>query len=87
MIDEVWDELDTYDMYIPILDDTPSMQELESAINAIGSGVSIDGLPPKIVKILPPSMREHILKLIQQVFFGDYPTEWTKPKPSLDSHV
>ena len=78
VIDDVWDELDTYDMYIPILDDTPSMQELESAINAVGTGVSIDGLPPKIVKILPPSMKEHILNLIQQVFFGDYPTEWTK---------
>ena len=78
VIDDVWDELDTYDMYIPILDDTPSMQELESAINAVGTGVSIDGLPPKIVKILPPSMKGHILNLIQQVFFGDYPTEWTK---------
>ena len=77
VIDEVWEELETYDVYIPTIDDQPTMEELESACRAIGTGISIDGLPTKIVQFLPKSMKEIILHLIQKVFFGEYPSEWT----------
>ena len=52
--------LESYDTYIPILDDTPSMYELEMAIKLIGKGVSIDGIPPSVTKILPLSMKKII---------------------------
>ena len=65
-------------MHIPILDQIQSMEELNVAIKRIGSGVSLDGLPPKVVQILPTSMKEVIVHLIQRVFFGEYPNEWTK---------
>ena len=77
VVDEVWEDLETYDIYIPTLDDKPTMEELELACKAIGTGISIDGLPTKIVQFLPKSMKEVILDLIQKVFFGEYPTEWT----------
>ena len=71
-------DLESYDTYIPILDDIPSMLELLVAMKRLGKGVSLDGIPPSIVNILPMSMKEVILSMIQRVFFGQYPDEWTK---------
>ena len=71
-------DIDSYDMHIPILDRVPSMEELDVAIKRIGSGISLDGIPPQAVHILPPSMKELIVILMQKVFFGEYPNEWTK---------
>ena len=77
-INSIMCDVESCDLYIPILDDMPTMEELEKAIARIGSGVSLDGIPPSAVRILPLSMKELILSLIQRVFFGDYPDEWTK---------
>ena len=65
-------------MYIPSLDDMMQMDELEYALQCIGTGVSLDGLPPAIAKVLPHSLKEEILDLINRVFFGQYPDEWCK---------
>jgi hypothetical protein len=77
-IDSVKENIENHHMYIPILDDPPTMDELESAILKIGTGVSLDGLPPDIAKILPKSMKEVILQLLIDVFFNEYPSEWSK---------
>ena len=77
-LDSIMCDIDSYEMHIPILDRIPSMEELDVAIKRIGSGVSLDGLPPKVVQILPTSMKEVIVHLMQRVFFGEYPNEWTK---------
>ena len=65
-------------MYIPSLDDMMQMNELEYALQCIGTGVSLDGLPPAIAKVLPHPLKEEILDLINRVFFGQYPGEWCK---------
>ena len=52
------------------------MEELETAYKELGTGISIDGLPTKIVQFFPKSMKEIILHLIVEVFFGEYPSEW-----------
>ena len=77
-IDSVKENIENHDTYIPILDDPPTMDELESAILKIGTGVSLDGLPPDVAKILPASMKEVILQLLIEVFFNEYPSEWSK---------
>ena len=61
-------EIENYNFYVPTLDDNPTMNELENAIEKLGKGTSIDGLPTSIVKILPYSMKEVILTLIKRVF-------------------
>ena len=61
-----------------ILDDIPKMEELNKAMQLIGTGISIDGIPPNVAKILPHSMKEVILDLVKKVFFHEYPDEWTK---------
>ena len=71
-------EIENYNFYVPILDDNPTMNDLENAMEKLGKGTSIDGLPTSIVNILPYSMTEIILTLIKRVFFGDYPDEWSK---------
>ena len=62
-------DLDSYNVFIPILDNAPIMEELEKALNQIGSGVSIDGISSGVAKILPPAMKEVIILMIQKVFF------------------
>ena len=76
-VEEIRVELDNYEVYIPIPDDPPTM-ELEIAFLKIGSGVSLDGIPPKIASFLPQSMKVVILQLIHNVFFDSYPFEWRK---------
>lgn len=77
-IESAKENIENHDIYIPILDDPPTMDELESAILKIGTGVSLDGLPTDIAKILPTEMKEVILQLVINVFFNDYPSEWSK---------
>ena len=75
---DVYNDLALRNVYIPVLDDSPSMKEPEEAINSSGKGVSFDGLPPEILQLLPNQLKEVILKLIVNVFFGDHPTTWEK---------
>lgn len=77
-VTDVIEDLNQYEMYIPILDNPPTMEELDLALLKIGSGVSLDGIPPNVSKFLPKSIKEVILKLMQDVFYGEYPNEWTK---------
>ena len=65
-------------LYIPILDDLPNLYEVKAAINCIHRGTGIDGLPPSVLKILPNSMLNCLLLLIQKVFTVSYPEDWNK---------
>ena len=70
-------DVDSYEFYVPILDNPPTMMELEMAIKEIGNGVSFDGIPSKIAKIIPYAVKEIILELIKKVFYTEYPNDWT----------
>ena len=52
------------------------MFELEIAIKTIRRGISFDGLPPNILRIIPYDLKEIILILIQNIFFTEYPKDW-----------
>ena len=78
IISDIAEEIENYNKYIPSLDDPISMEELEFALHSIGTGVSIDGIPPDIAKILPQSMKGLILDLMNNIFVGEYPDEWCK---------
>ena len=56
----------------------PSMHELEIAIKLIGKRVGLDEIPPSMAQILPLSMKDIILALLQRVFANEYPEEWSK---------
>ena len=68
-IEEILSDIDSYEFYVPILYDPPTMMELEMAIKKIGNGVSFDGIPPKITKMIPYAMKEIILELIKKSIF------------------
>ena len=75
-VSDIADDLHHYDFIIPILDDVPDMFELEIAIKSIRRGISFDGLPPNILRIIPYDLKEIILILIQNIFFTEYPKDW-----------
>ena len=77
-ISDVEDKLSVYDNYIPSLDDPFTIEELETSLKQIGSGVSLDGIPPTIAQILPNNIKENILELMNRTFDEMYPDEWTK---------
>ena len=75
---DIRDELDNYDNYVPSLDNPFTMEELEKALKLMGTGVSLDGIPPAVATILPQNIKENILELINRVFDGMYPGDWTR---------
>ena len=60
----------------PILDADPTIDELNDAIQKLGSGVSVDGISPDIFKILPYDMRQLITHLMTAIFNSTYPESW-----------
>lgn len=63
-------------MYVPMLDDDMTIDELNDAIKNIGTGTSIDGICPDIIQIMTPRMRDLILHLLNLVFRSTYPVSW-----------
>ena len=53
-------------------------EELDYALQCIGTGVSLDGITPAVAKVLPMHLKEMILDLLNRIFFGQYPDEWCK---------
>lgn len=76
IVQDVSDEINNYSMYIPSLDDMPIFDEINIAINNVGKGTSLDGIPPEIVNFFPLSLREKIFNLMCKVFEGSYPEVW-----------
>ena len=61
-------QLQHHDLHIPVLDDEPSIDEVNAAIKHMGTGTSLDGLSPDILKILPSSMTNLILYFMRSCF-------------------
>ena len=62
--------------FVEELDMDITMEEVNKAMNEIGTGTSIDGIAPDILQIVPPSVRELIHHLCNKVFKSTYPTAW-----------
>ena len=77
-IEDVQERLQAYEMYVPSLDDPITNEELAHALKKIGNGCGLDGIPSDVVRVLPVQMHDHILRLIKDVFEGDYPDTWRK---------
>ena len=78
IVSDIVNEVHSYSKYIPSLDDPFSMDELNVSLMQMGTGVSLDGIPPSISKILPRNIKENMLDLMNRVFHGPYPEEWSK---------
>ena len=65
-------------MYIHLLDEIPHKDELTAAVKRIGKGCGLDGIPSDVIRLLPQSLLDIILMLLQNTFTGKYPTEWKK---------
>ena len=78
IVADVIKDIELHNIYIPYPDDPPSLDELEEAISNSGKGVSFDGLPANILLLIPDELKQIIHKLMINVFFGDYPSNWEK---------
>ena len=64
------------DNVIPALRTEISIEEINRAISKLGTGTSIDGIDPNIIKLLTPNLRETLLLLIKNIFKSNYPDTW-----------
>ena len=62
--------------WVDSLDQDIIMKELNEAMNEIGTGTSLDGIAPDILKIIPTSLRTLILSLFNKIFSTSYPEAW-----------
>ena len=59
--------------------DTPiTIEDLEFALNKVGSGISHDGLSADVLQLLPQNVRNSILLLFQIIYNNYYPLAWGK---------
>ena len=72
------DMAETYEnnVHVDELDGDMTIEELNGAMKEIGTGTSLDGLAPDILKVIPMSLRMLILQLFNMVFSSTYPTVW-----------
>ena len=68
---------DVYDCeFVEELDMDITVEEVNEAMNEIGTGTSIDGIAPDILQIIPPSIRQLMHQLYNKVFSSTYPAAW-----------
>ena len=72
-IPDISNKLDEYEMYVPLLDDTLHIAELNVAVRRIGKGCGLDGIPADIIRLLPQSTLDTILTLLQNTFTWELP--------------
>ena len=77
-IESVQDALQAYHAYVPVTDDDLKYDELLIAVKKVGSGVSIDGIPATVIKMLPPPLLHCLLLMLKRIFLGEYPKVWEK---------
>ena len=75
-VTDIVESLDIHQIIIPVLDETPDLNELEIAIKTNRRGISFDGLPSNVLHIIPQSLKKIILLSVQNIFFGKYPQVW-----------
>lgn len=70
------DIIEAYDVYVQQFDIKITLdEEVNNAIDIIGTGTSLDGIEPSIAKIFQLSMRKLIVKLMNIFFVSKYPDE------------
>ena len=77
-ISDIEPNLESYQRHIPFLDNLPQRDELCTALNKLGSGTGLDGIPSSVVKLLPRGIMDNILILLQRTFNDTYPKQWEK---------
>ena len=77
-IDDIKDTLITYHVYIPLLDDDFTVNELNEAIRKNGNGFGLDSIDKKIANVFTVSLRKSILNFFNHIFGSDYAAVWRK---------
>ena len=75
---DIRNSLDVYCMYVPILDDDFTFEELSYAIQNNGRGTGLDSIDKRTAVLFTMKLRESILNLFNTIFSTQYPVEWTK---------
>ena len=70
--------LDTYHMYVPILDDNLTLDELITAIRNNGRGFGLDSIEKKVALLFNGNLQMSLLNLFNHVFNSKYPYAWTR---------
>ena len=76
VLKDIADEVTNYHHVNEITDSELTEEELEAAIKKFGTGVSFDGLPGKVLTLIPSNLRKVILHLFKLIFHNFYPSTW-----------
>ena len=70
------------DMYIPILDDPISKEEVSGSIRRLrrDKAAGVDGIPPGVLKLIEGEWLDIITLLFNMIFEGTYPEQWSFAK-------
>ena len=70
-IQDIIQAVNNYDIYMPILDDVITMDEMNNAIEEIGTGVGIDGLYPSLTNIFTYKLKLSLVTFVNRIHGQD----------------
>ena len=76
VLKDIADEVANYHHINETTDSELTEVELEAAIKKFGTGISFDGLPGKVLHLIPNNVRKIILHLFTMIFHNFYPSTW-----------
>ena len=77
-ISDVRETVNEYNVYIPLLDDDFTLNELNVAIQRNGKGMGLDSLDKRIANLFTVDLRKCILKFFNQIYGKKYPHSWKR---------
>ena len=76
--DDIEDDLRAYNMCIPLLDDDFNINELDIAIDEVGTRKGLDDFHPEITKLFPHKMKLFLISIMNVIFTINQPESWKR---------
>ena len=74
--------INEYNVYIPILDDDIIVEEINNAVDEIGTGIGVDGLNPNLTKLFTIKFKLFLVKFLNRIHGHTYPDIWKRQSSS-----
>ena len=70
--------INEYNVYIPILDDDIIVEEVNNAVDEIGTRIGVDGLNPSLTKLFTIKFKLFLVKFLNRIHGHTYPDNWKR---------
>ena len=77
-IEDVMQNINEYNVYLPILDDDIIVEEINNVVDEIGTGIGVNGLNPNLTKLFTIKFKLFVVKFLNRIHGHIYPDNWKR---------